>query len=48
MFRFSVLNNLSFEELPSELFLKTCEDYFSLVGEFGILFVYRYTWLDFR
>ncbi|CAF0996839.1 unnamed protein product [Adineta steineri] len=33
--KFSVFNNLSFEEFPAELFLKTCEDYFSLVDKFN-------------
>ncbi|UJR07714.1 hypothetical protein I4U23_011999 [Adineta vaga] len=33
--KFSVFNDLSFEELQSELFLDTCEEYFSLVDKFN-------------
>ncbi|CAF4045440.1 unnamed protein product, partial [Rotaria sordida] len=33
--KFSILDTLPFEELQSELFLETCEDYLSLVGKFN-------------
>ncbi|CAF1093742.1 unnamed protein product [Adineta ricciae] len=33
--RFSVFNSLSFEELQADLFLDTCEEYFSLVDKFN-------------
>jgi len=33
--KFFVFDSLPFEEFQSELFLETCEDYFSLVGKFN-------------
>ncbi|CAF4719304.1 unnamed protein product [Rotaria sp. Silwood2] len=33
--KFSILDTLPFEELQSELFLETCEEYFSIVGKFN-------------